>query len=203
MNVPGEGERRLLSIVDGDQLRQRAARACSTRTSFSRRTASARSRASTRTSRIVLRAGRHRVPGGLRARRIQHRPVRRQLQLARADLVPGELSADRIAAEVPSLLGDDFKVECPTGSGQYDDVVGSGRGDLAPPDADLPRGRGRQAAGARRQRAVSATIRTGGTWCCSTNTSTATTARASAPATRPAGPAWWPSCCSRAGSDDG
>ena len=37
-------------------------------------------------------------------------------------------------------LGDDFKVECPTGSGRSD-PVGSGRGAVAPPDADLPPGR--------------------------------------------------------------
>ena len=44
-------------------------------------------------------AGREVSAGGVGQRR-----VRRQLQLARADLVPGQLSADRVAAEVPSLL---------------------------------------------------------------------------------------------------
>ena len=40
--------------------------------------------------------------------------VRRQLQLARADLVPDQLSAHRGAAEVPPLLRrHDFTVECP------------------------------------------------------------------------------------------
>ena len=54
---------------------------------------------------------------------------------------------------------------------------------------DLPARRRRPAAGVRRGAQVPETIRTGATWCSSTNTSTATTARASAPATRPAGPA--------------
>ena len=57
----------------------------------------------------VLRGRRHGVSRGLRAGRIDHRPVRRQLQLARPGLVPGELPADRIAAEVPSLLRRRFQ----------------------------------------------------------------------------------------------
>src|SRR5439155_1552950 len=40
---------------------------------------------------------------GLRAGGIRHRPVRRQLQLARADLVPRQLSDHRVAAKIPSL----------------------------------------------------------------------------------------------------
>ena len=58
------------------------------------------------------------APRGLRARRIHHRPVRRQLQLARAGLVPAQLPAHRIAAEVPPLPGRRIPVECPTGSGR-------------------------------------------------------------------------------------
>ena len=50
------------------------------------------------------------APGGherddrLRARRVDHRHVRRQLELARADLVPAELPGDQLPAEVPQLL---------------------------------------------------------------------------------------------------
>ena len=52
-------------------------------------------------------------------------------------------------------LGDDFKVECPTGSGQLHDAVGGGRRDLAAADAHLPARRRRTPAGARRrQRAI-------------------------------------------------
>ena len=52
----------------------------------------------------VLHVERRRAPRRLRAGRIDHRALRRQLELARADLVPGQLPADRIAAEVPPLL---------------------------------------------------------------------------------------------------
>ena len=50
MRTEGRAERRLLSIVSADQLR-RCCASCSTSTSFSRRTASARCHALTRTSR--------------------------------------------------------------------------------------------------------------------------------------------------------
>ena len=52
---------------------------------------------------VHARRRRPRAPRRLRAGRVVHRPVRRQLQLARADLVPGQLPADRVAAEVPPL----------------------------------------------------------------------------------------------------
>src|SRR6266545_245046 len=47
---------------------------------------------------------RQRVPRGLRAGRVGHRYLRRQLQLARADLVPGQLPAHRGAAAVQPVL---------------------------------------------------------------------------------------------------
>ena len=99
-------------------------------------------------------------------------------------------------------FGDDFKVECPTGSGRMM-TLGEVAAELSRRltriflrDADGP------PAGLRRHSRCSRTIRTGATSCCSTSTSTATTAPASAPATRPAGPAWSRSCCSRAGKED-
>ena len=49
----------------------------------------------------------------LRARRIDDRPVRRQLQLARPDLDAGELPAHRVAAEVPPLLRRRFQGRVP------------------------------------------------------------------------------------------
>src|SRR5947209_16217163 len=45
-----------------------------------------------------------RVPRGLRSGRIANRSVRRELELARAHMVPIEFPADRVAAEIPSLL---------------------------------------------------------------------------------------------------
>ena len=70
----------------------RPAASCWTKTSFSRPTASARSRATTRTIRIVLPVDGREYRVDYEPARIDHRPVRRQFQLARADLVPGELS---------------------------------------------------------------------------------------------------------------
>ena len=45
-------------------------------------------------------------------------PVRRQLELARPDLDAGQLPAHRVAARFHHYYGDDFRVECPTGSGR-------------------------------------------------------------------------------------
>ena len=64
-----------------------------------------------------------------------HRPVRRKFQLARADLVSGEFSADRVAAEVSSLPGRRFQGGVPHRLGQDDDSVGGGRRIVAPADA--------------------------------------------------------------------
>ena len=52
---------------------------------------------------VPLHRGRHRASRGLRAGRVDDRAVRRQLELARADLVSGQLPAHRVAAEVPPL----------------------------------------------------------------------------------------------------
>ena len=55
----------------------------------------------------------------LRAGRVDHRHVRRQLQLARPDLVPAQLPAwSRALERYHRFFGDDFTVEYPTGSGQ-------------------------------------------------------------------------------------
>ena len=78
---------------------------------------------------FVLRRRRRRASRRLRARRVEHRPVRRQLELARADLVPGELPADRGARALPPLLRRRrCTVECPTGSGQLHEPARGGAG---------------------------------------------------------------------------
>ena len=50
--------------------------------------------------------------------RIEHRHVRRQLQLARPDLDAGQRHLIRALLNFYSYYGDSFKIECPTGSGQ-------------------------------------------------------------------------------------
>jgi len=58
----------------------------------------------------------HRVD--LPAGRVQHRHVRRQLQLAGTDLDAREHAHHPCAAELLFVLRDNFKIECPTGSGK-------------------------------------------------------------------------------------
>ena len=129
--------------------------------------------------------GRPGLSRGLRAGRIEHRPVRRQFELARAGVVPGEFPADRIAAEVQSLFRR-------RRSGGVSDRIGpeanSGRGRLRAIAAAISRifarrsGAPRRCSGARRS---SRPIRISAITFCFTNTSTATMARAWARATRP------------------
>ena len=88
--------------------------------------------------------------------------------------------------------GDDFRVECPTGSGQLMNLfevaeeIAERLGRHLPARPGPGGGRCTAAPGSSRR------TRTGATTCSSTSTSTATTGPGSAPATRPAGPAWWP-----------
>src|SRR5258707_11573254 len=81
---------------------------------------------------------------------IEHRSFRRQLQLARTDLVSGELPADRIAAEVPSLFWRGFQDRVPNTFAQRTGFVAGGPGDFEAPDADLCPGQRRKAAICRR-----------------------------------------------------
>ena len=68
--------------------------------------------------------------------------VRRQLELARPDLVPGELPADRVAAEVPSLLRRRPQGRVPDRLRPAAEPVGGGRRAVArshPPVPARPR----------------------------------------------------------------
>ena len=89
--------------------------------------------------------------------------------------------------------GDAFTIECPTGSGQRDDPVRGGA--RSSPAGSSPSSCGTTTAGAR-STAARAIFQNDPHWrdltCSSTSTSTATTAPAWAPRTRPAGPDWWP-----------
>ena len=60
-----------------------------------------------------------------------------------------------------AYYGDDFTVECPTGSGRQDESVPGRRGDLPPARRHLPARREGPAAGLRRHARSSRTIRTG------------------------------------------
>ena len=87
--------------------------------------------------------------------------------------------------------GNDLKVECPTGSGKMMtlfEVAGELSRRLASTFLQDSEGGARSTAGPSSSRKT----RTGVTSSCSTSTFTATTAPASAPPTRPDGPAWSP-----------
>ena len=133
----------------------------------------------------------------LRPAESDSRPVRRQFQLARADLDAGELPDHRIAAEIPSLLRRRFQDRMPDRLGQVADHRAGRRRTVAPADAHLS-ARTRTASG--RCCAITrscSTIRISATTFCSTNIFTATTGAASAPRIRPAGPGWSRSCSCR------
>ena len=78
-------------------------RRCSTRPSSSPTTACGRSRASTRRTRCTSTLDGVDGDARLRAGRVDERPLRRQLELARPDLVPGQLPARRDAPRLPPL----------------------------------------------------------------------------------------------------
>ena len=86
------------------------------------------------------------------------------------------------------FFGDDFAVECPTGSGRQLNLY-----EVAREISDRLTGTFLKDAGGHRPvrsgQAILQTDPTGATWCCSMSTSTAITGPASAQATRPAGPA--------------
>ena len=92
MRTPGSEERRLLSIVNAGSIAPRAeGHARRERVLLALR----HPRAVARASREALHARNRRADarGRLRAGRVDDRPVRRQLELARPDLVPGQLPA--------------------------------------------------------------------------------------------------------------
>ena len=86
--------------------------------------------------------------------------------------------------------GDNFKIECPTGSGNSMNLFEVAR-EIANRLARIflrdQAGRRPVFGGPRSSR----TIPIGGITCCSTSISTVTTAPDSVPATRPDGPGWW------------
>src|SRR5207244_939903 len=84
--------------------------------------------------------------GLLRASRIANGRVRRQLELARPDLVSRELPNHRVAAKVPSLLRRRFQDRVPHWLGQVADDQWSCAGVIGSTLAIVPTRRGRQAA---------------------------------------------------------
>ena len=120
---------------------------------------------------VALRAGR----GGVEAQG-------RQLELARADLVPDDVPAhrDRCASSAPRSATRYTRTHAGAAAASRSRFRDMAR-DLARRMIDIfLRDEQRPAAGVRRRARSSRTIRTGAITCCSTSTSTATTAPASA-----------------------
>jgi len=125
-SLPGVANRRMLSILDERKLRPGAGAGCSTRTSSSARMASARCRACIADPALTSST----TTGRSSASAYVHRDSRTaamfgaELQLARAGLDAGELSAVSALVRLYTYYGDAFRVEWPrTGSGKDDDAV--------------------------------------------------------------------------------
>ena len=177
---PGRGERRLLSLLRGHRMKKLLRRMLDpTANSSPTYGVRALSKVHEREP-YVFKRGRRGAHGALRAGRIGLGPVRRQLQLARPDLVAGELPDHRVAAEVSSLLRRRFQGRMPdrlrpaaSRIDQVADELATRLERLFLKDEQRP------AAGARAVSAACRPTRTSATTCCSTSTSTATPAAAS------------------------
>ena len=104
---------------------------------------------------VHRRGQRSAVPRRLCAGGVGDRSLRRQLQLARPRVVPRELSADRGAAEVPSLLRRQRHRGMPDRIGPHDDARRGRDRSLAAAVTDLSQGRTRPASRLRQRRHLS------------------------------------------------
>ena len=132
------------------------------------------------------------VPRGLPAGRVEHRHVRRQLQLAGTGLDAGERAHHPGAAALLPVLRRQLQDRMPHGFREDDEPLRGEQGDLRSAHPDLHCATSMAGGPSMAARRSSRAIPTGATTSCSTNTSTATTAPDWAPAIKPAGPGWWP-----------
>ena len=124
----------------------------------------------------VQRPRRARRDDRLRAGRVDDADVRRQLQLARAGLVPRQLPSCPLARAVPRRLRRRVHARVPDGLGPAVDAARDRAGPRRPARVHLAARPGRAAAGLRRRREAPGRTRPGATTCSSSSTSTATTA---------------------------
>ena len=197
-NVPGKGERRLLSLMRGSRMKK-LLRPDARRNGVPVGSRHPRALALSPGSPVHARMGRPAVHGRLSTRRIDVAAVRRQFELARAGLDADEFPDHRIAAEVPPLLRRRLQGRVPDRVGSLHDHRGSRQRAGPATDAALcPRCAG-PARRVRRQPSGCRTIRISATTCSFTSISTAIPAAAWARHIRPAGPAWSRSCSIRDG----
>ena len=133
------------------------------------------------------------LPPRLRARGVADEALRRQLELARSDLVSPELPARRVAQAVSPLLRRHVQGGMSDGIGNDDDAQGGLARARAAALENLPPRRERAPAGLRGLRDAPDGSSLARPTSSSTNTSTATPAPGSARAIRPDGPASSPS----------
>ena len=137
---------------------------------------------------VCLQRQRSGVLGGLPAGRVEHRHVRRQLQLAGPDLDAGQRDDHPGAAEFLPVLRRQLQDRMPHRLREDDESVRSVEGDRREAHADLSARCATAGARCTAARRSFRAIPTGVTTFSFTNTSTATMAPDWAPATRPAGP---------------
>ncbi len=123
--LPGVGQRRLAALMRGHRMKRVLSRMLDETQFLSDYGVRSLSKYHHESDRVALR--RSGFPSRLRAGRIGRRHVRRQLQLARPDLVPRQLSDHRIAAKIPSLLRRRFQNRMPHRLRKIPHAVGSGR----------------------------------------------------------------------------
>ena len=195
-NEPGKGERRLLSLLRGSRMKKLLRRMLDETEFLSDYGVRALSRHH-REHPYTLEWNDQRFSVDYQPGESDVGAVRRQLELARADLDAGQLPDHRVAAEVPPLLRRRFQGRVPDRVRPLShDRRGRGRtGDASDPASSCATS---EASGPCSATTVACrTTRTSAITCCSTSTSTATPDVASARRTRPDGPAWSRSCCSR------
>ena len=124
----------------------------------------------------------------LRAGRVDDVDVRRQLELARADLDAGQLPRDPPVRHLPAVLRRRLQGRVPDRLGRAAHVRRDRAGSRRPDHRDLAARAPTAAARSTEAPSGCRPTRPGRTTCCSTSTSTATTAPASERRTRPAGP---------------
>ena len=133
----GTGERRLLSLLRGHRMKRLLKRMLDETEFLSDYGVRALSRHH-REHPYVFRVNGDRLVVGYQPAESDTRPVRWQLELARADLVSGQLPDHRVAAEVPPLLRRRLQGRVSDRLGHLHDHRGGGRGTVAAADAHLP-----------------------------------------------------------------
>ena len=151
--VRGVNGRRMLAVVSESKLRRILAKMLD-EDEFLVAVRGAVAVALPRRASVPLRRPRPDVRGELPARRVRHRHVRRQLELARPGVVPGQLPPPARAAAPVRLLRRRLQGRVPDRLGTALHAVRGGPGDRPPPGVDLRPRRGRPPAGLRRQRRV-------------------------------------------------